>query len=119
MSKTEKRAGHGVIYVDHNIYIIGGCDGQNSLNTVRRLNLEKLDCFEESHMNNRRMLFSSCVLNGYIYAMGGFDASMDEAERSMDEAERFSLKDRQWETIADMNEKRFGASCCSCDIRNR
>jgi len=108
------RAYHGVIYVDNNIYILGGFDGQNYFNTVRRLDLEKWDCFEEPPMNNRRCYISSCVLNGYIYAMGGMDG-----HTRLRAAERFSLKDRQWEILADMNEKRSDASCCSCDILSR
>ena len=103
-----------MIYVDNNIYILGGFDGQNYFNTVRRLDLEKWDCFEEPPMNNRRCYISSCVLNGYIYAMGGMDG-----HTRLRAAERFSLKDRQWEILADMNEKRSDASCCSCDILSR
>ena len=34
-------------------------------------------------------------------------------------AERFSLADRQWEQIPDMNEKRSDASSCSCEILER
>lgn len=34
-------------------------------------------------------------------------------------AERFSLQDRQWELIADMNEKRSDASACSCEVLSR
>ena len=104
-----------MIYVENNIYIIGGRDHNlKDLNTVRRFDLEKWDWFEEPPMNNRRWDFSSCVLNGYIYAMGGMDG-----HTRLRAAERFSLKDRQWEILADMNEKRSDASCCSCDILSR
>ena len=114
--KTYKRADHGVIYVDDNIFIIGGLNQAPYffLNSVRRLDLQKRDCFEEPPMNNRRCYISSCVLNGYIYAMGGMDG-----HTRLRAAERFSLKDRQWEILADMNEKRSDASCCSCDILSR
>ena len=104
-----------MIYVENNIYIIGGYDHNlKDLNTVRRFDLEKWDWFEEPPMNNRRSSFSSCVLTGYIYAMGG-----SGGHTFLRTAERFSLKNRQWEILADMNEKRCNASCCSCDIRSR
>ena len=104
-----------MIYVENNIYIIGGRDHNSKyLNTVRRFDLEKWDWFEEPPMNNRRSSFSSCVLNEYIYVMGGIDG-----HNRLKSAERFSLKDRQWEILADMNEKRSAASCCACDIRSR
>ena len=72
-------------------------------------------------MNNLRQGFSSCVLNGYIYAMGGSVPSSrwHFLGSTLRTAERFSLKDRQWEILADMNENRSYASCCSCDIRSR
>ena len=73
------------------------------------------ECFEEAPMKNCRSRFSSCILNGYIYAMGGMGHEMTRLR----EAERFSVKDKRWEVIADMNEVRYNASCCSCDILNR
>ena len=71
-ARERPRAYHGVIFVDNNIYILGGFDGQNYFNTVRRLDLSKFECFEEPPMNNRRCYISSCVLDGYIYVMGGY-----------------------------------------------
>jgi kelch-like protein 10 len=112
--RERPRAYHGVIYVDKNIFILGGFDGQNYFNTVRRLDLEKLECSEEPPMNNRRCYISSCALGGYIYAMGGMDG-----HTRLRAAERFSLADRQWEQIPDMNEKRSDASSCSCEILER
>ena len=119
--KTYKRADHGVIYVDDNIFIIGGSNQAPSffLKSVRRLDLQKRDCFEEPPMNKCRSRFSLCVLNGYIYAIGGMGETPDRGSTRLRAAERFSLKDRKWEVIADMNEERYHASCCSCDVLNR
>ena len=119
--KTYKRADHGMIYVDNNIFIIGGSNQAPSffLNSVRRLDLQKRDCFEEPPMNKCRSRFSLCVLNGYIYAIGGIGKTPDWSNTRLRAAERFSLKERKWEVIADLNEERFHASCCSCDVLNR
>ena len=119
--KTYIRTDHGVIYVDNDIFIIGGLSryGGFFLKSVSRLDLDKRDCFEEPPMNNCRSRFSSCILNGYIYAIGGMGETHDGQNTRLRAAERFSIKDRQWEVIADMNEERYNASCCSCDIRNR
>ena len=110
-----------MIYVDNDIFIIGGLSQVDGffLKSVSRLDLKKRDCFEEPPMNNRRSRFSSCVLNGYIYAIGGMGKTRNGQNRRLRAAERFSIKDRQWEVIADMNEDRYNSSCCSCDVRNR
>lgn len=113
-ARERPRAYHGVIFVDNNIYILGGFDGQNYFNTVRRLDLSKFECVEEPPMNHRRCYISSCVLDGYIYVMGGMDG-----HTRLRAAERYSLADRQWELISDMNEKRSDASACSCDVLGR
>ena len=119
--KTYIRTDHGVIYVDNDIFIIGGLSQHRGffLKSVSRLDLKRRDCFEEPPMNNCRSRFSSCVLNGYIYAIGGMGETYDGQMTRLRAAERFSIKDRQWEVIADMNEERYNASCCSCDVRNR
>ena len=70
-ARERPRAYHGVIFVDDNIFILGGFDGQNYFNTVRRLDLNTFECIEEPPMNHRRCYISSCVLGGYIYVMGG------------------------------------------------
>ena len=118
--KTYIRTDHCVIYVDNNIFIIGGLSQVHGFfsKSVSRLDLKKRDCFEEPPMNNCRSRFSSCVLNGYIYAIGGMGFH-DGQNTHLRAAERFSIKDRQWEVIADMNEDRYNSSCCSCDVRNR
>lgn len=113
-AKERPRAYHGVIYVDGNVFILGGFDGQSYFNTIRRLDLEKLACFEEPPMNHRRCYISSTSLNGYIYVMGGMDG-----HSRLRAAERFSLKDRQWEILPDMNEKRSDASACACESLER
>ena len=119
--KTYIRTDHCVIYVDNDIFIIGGLSQVHGffLKSVSRLDLKKRDCFEEPPMNNCRSRFSSCVLNGYIYAIGGMRKTRNGQNTRLRAAERFSIKDRQWEVIADMNEDRYNSSCCSCDVRNR
>ena len=110
-----------MIYVDNNIFIIGGLNQHEGffLKRVSRLDLQSRECFEEAPMKNCRSRFSSCVLNGYIYAIGGMGHTPDGQMTRLRAAERFSLKDRKWEEIADMNEVRYHASSCSCDVRNR
>ena len=119
--KTYIRTDHGVIFVENDIFIIGGLSryGGFFLKSVSRLDLDKRDCFEEPPMNNCRSRFSSCILNGYIYAIGGMGEKPNGQNIRLRAAERFSIKDRQWEVISDMNEERYNASCCSCDVRNR
>ena len=49
------RAYHGVCFYEGSIYIVGGFDGQNYFNSMRRLDLVALECHEEPPMNNRRL----------------------------------------------------------------
>ena len=67
-----ERAGvfHGVVLVGESIFVLGGFDGQyHARNTVRRLDLQTLQWFEEAGMKNTRESVSACVLSGYIYAI--------------------------------------------------
>ena len=50
------RAYHGVCFYEASMYIVGGFDGQNYFNSMRRLDLEALECHEEPPMNNRRLM---------------------------------------------------------------
>ena len=86
MYKTYIRTDHCVIYVDNDIFIIGGLSQVDGffLKSVSRLDLKKRDCFEEPPMNNCRSRFSSCVLNGYIYAIGGMGKKTQWAEHPLE-----------------------------------
>jgi kelch-like protein 10 len=52
------RAYHGVCSHNESVYVLGGFDGQNYFNSVRRLDLRLFECFEEPPMNNRRCYIS-------------------------------------------------------------
>ena len=103
------RAYHGVCFHGHSVYIMGGFDGQNYFNSVRRLDLKQLDCFEEPPMSNRRCYISTCQLGDYIYAMGGMDG-----HSRLKNVERYHVEQRYWELVPDMNERRSDASSTAC-----
>ena len=103
-----------MVCVENNLFILGGFDGQEELKTVRRLDLNTFECFEEPPMKHRRRHLSSCALNGHIYVMGGADSNT-----RLRAAERYSPANQKWEVISDMNEQRSGASSCSDDVLKR
>lgn len=45
-----------------------------------------------SHMYNCRSRFSSCLLNGFIYVLGGMGETMYGGNKFLNAAERFDIK---------------------------
>ena len=113
-ASEKPRAYHGVCFHGNSVYMMGGFDGQNYFNSVRRLDLKQLDCFEEPPMSNRRCYISTCQLGEYIYAMGGMDG-----HSRLKNVERYHLNQRYWELIPDMNERRSDASSAACHDLSR
>jgi len=108
------RAYHGVVFHGHSVYIVGGFDGQNYFNSMRRIDLKELDCFEEPPMSNRRCYISVCILEKFIYAMGGMDG-----HSRLKNVERYDIEQRSWEMLPDMNERRSDASSTACSVLKR
>uniref|UniRef100_A0A672JHL3 Kelch-like protein 10 n=1 Tax=Salarias fasciatus TaxID=181472 RepID=A0A672JHL3_SALFA len=96
---------HGTAFLNGYIYVIGGSDGNEQLNSVCRFN-PIMKVFEEvAPMHFCRVFVSVTVLNGLIFAMGGSDGQM--CHRS---AEYYQPESNQWTLIAPMHERRGAAS---------
>ncbi|XP_072558457.1 kelch-like protein 10 [Paramormyrops kingsleyae] len=98
-------AGHGTVYCDGFVYCIGGVDGQNFTNTVRRFNPMTRTWQEMAPMHWHRCNVSVAVLDGFIYAMGGHIGF-----RPLNKVERYNPKTNEWTLIEPMNEWRNKAS---------
>ncbi|KAI4882850.1 hypothetical protein NFI96_022073, partial [Prochilodus magdalenae] len=99
------RAYHGTTYLNGFVYCIGGFDGIDYFNSVRKFNPVFRTWHQVAPMHYRRCYVSVAVLKGYIYAMGGFDGYV-----RMNTAERYEPESNQWTMIAPMHEQRSDAS---------
>uniref|UniRef100_A0A3B3S8A8 Kelch like family member 10 n=1 Tax=Paramormyrops kingsleyae TaxID=1676925 RepID=A0A3B3S8A8_9TELE len=92
---------HGTVYLNGYVYCIGGFDGLNCVNTVRRFDPISRTWQEVPPMYSCRCNASVAVLDGYICIMGGHDEVM-----RLNTAERYDLETNKWTLIQPMQEQR-------------
>uniref|UniRef100_A0A3B4AL41 BACK domain-containing protein n=1 Tax=Periophthalmus magnuspinnatus TaxID=409849 RepID=A0A3B4AL41_9GOBI len=97
------RAYHGSVFL---VYCVGGFDGTEHFNSVRRLDLATRTWHEMPPMYHRRCYVSVAVLNRCIYAMGGHNGHI-----RLSTAEVFDPETNLWSPIRPMNEQRSDANC--------
>ncbi|XP_078485792.1 kelch-like protein 10 isoform X1 [Ciona intestinalis] len=102
------RAYHGVAFVKGNVYVIGGFDGVNYFNTVRRFSVANFEWVEEPQMLHKRCYISVTVLDKKIYALGGMDGT-----NRLNSAECYDPSQKIWSILPDMNESRSDSSATS------
>ncbi|NWS63519.1 KLH10 protein, partial [Chunga burmeisteri] len=96
---------HGTVYLEGFVYVIGGFDGMDYFNSVKRFDPLKKTWQQVAPMHSRRCYISVAVLDNVIYAMGGFDGYV-----RLNTAERYEPETNQWTLIAPMHEQRSDAS---------
>ncbi|XP_072574754.1 kelch-like protein 10 isoform X2 [Paramormyrops kingsleyae] len=96
---------HGTVYLNGYVYCIGGFDGLNCVNTVRRFDPISRTWQEVAPMHSCHCNASVAVLDGYIYIMGGHDEVM-----RLNTAERYDPAANEWTLIQPMQERRNTAS---------
>lgn len=106
------RAYHGLVFYKKQFYIIGGFDGQNYFNSVRKFDLVNLKCTEESPMKHRRCYVSCTILGNKIYALGGMDG-----QRRLGNAEMYDISKKEWTLLPEMTEKRSDADASAMNER--
>uniref|UniRef100_A0A3B4H548 Kelch like family member 10 n=1 Tax=Pundamilia nyererei TaxID=303518 RepID=A0A3B4H548_9CICH len=106
------RAYHGAAFLNGYVYSVGGSDGVEHFNSVRRFDLTTHAWNEVAPMHSRRCYVSVTVLNGFIYALGGHDGYV-----RLSSAERYQPEINQWSLIAPMHEQRSHASCTTLNNR--
>ncbi|XP_028272757.1 kelch-like protein 10, partial [Parambassis ranga] len=107
------RAYHGAAYLCGYVYCVGGFDQVFiATNSVRRFDLSTRTWQEVAPMYYRRGCVSVTVLNGCIYAMGGYDE-----HTHLSSAEFYQPETNQWLKIAPMHDQRSDASCTALNGR--
>uniref|UniRef100_H2YMN2 BTB domain-containing protein n=1 Tax=Ciona savignyi TaxID=51511 RepID=H2YMN2_CIOSA len=94
------------------VYVIGGFDGVNYFNTVRRFNVATFEWVEEPQMLHKRCYISVAVLHNKIYALGGMNGS-----DRLNSAESYDPVHKIWTILPDMNESRSDSSATSLNGR--
>jgi kelch-like protein 10 len=100
------RAYHAVVYCDSFLYFIGGYDGNNYYDKVRRYHVDPRVWSNCSRMYKRRCYVSAAYLDGGIYACGGLDGHL-----RLKCAERYDIETNSWTQLPDMLQSRSDASC--------
>ncbi|XP_077307112.1 kelch-like protein 10 [Lithobates pipiens] len=98
------RAYHGTAYLNGYVYLVGGLDGIEYLNSVTRFDPVKKIWQKVAPMNDKRCYVSTAVLENQIYAMGGYDGHI-----RLNSAECYDPETNQWDLIAPLNEIRSDA----------
>jgi kelch-like protein 10 len=99
---------HGVCALDNLIYIVGGYDGTDYLNTVQRYDPLTKNWQDCACMYQSRCYVSVCSQDGKIYALGGFNGIT-----RTNSGETYNSGLNQWEMIPAMHCKRSDASAAS------
>ncbi|XP_068180116.1 kelch-like protein 10 [Antennarius striatus] len=104
------RGCHGTVFHNGFIYCIGGSNGEDACNNMRKFDVKRCIWLEAAPMNHCRCYVSVAALGGFIYALGGFDGN-----RRLRTAERYRPEINQWSLIASMHDVR---SDCGCAVFN-
>jgi len=108
------RAYHGVVALGTKVYVIGGFDATECFSSCRVFDTANQRWSEIAPMNHKRSYVSVALLDGTIYAMGGFEGPPRVGDQNRDprlrSAERYDPSTNQWTRIQDMCERRSDAS---------
>ncbi|OQR68298.1 kelch protein 10-like [Tropilaelaps mercedesae] len=107
----EMRAYHKMAFVNGDIFVIGGYNGNNNYHkNCRKYNLLKKTWSHVTPMNVERSYVSVAVLGRKIFAIGGYNGQF-----RLNTAEAFDLATNQWSFIRPMEFQRSDAACAVLD----
>ncbi|KAJ3583100.1 hypothetical protein NHX12_034462, partial [Muraenolepis orangiensis] len=101
----EPRTYQGTVLLRGCLYCVGGFDGSEFLNSMRRFDPATGLWNQAAPMHSRRCYVSAAVLDGCIFAMGGYDG-----HTRLNSVERYEPDNNQWSLVASMHERRSDAS---------
>ena len=96
----KKKYFHGCVFLNNNIYIIGGYDHYDRSNaipstirTVERYNISKKQWQNLHGLNEARACFGQCIFNGQIFIFGGLynGSTLQSIERYDEESNVWSI----------------------------
>lgn len=97
------RSGAGVCALGNYIYVMGGYDGTNQLNTVERYDVETDSWSYTASMRHRRSALGVTAHHQRIYVLGGYDGNT-----FLDSVECFDPETETWTEVTKMTSGRSG-----------
>ena len=103
------RSGVKATVYEDKIFVMGGYDGEQRLNSVETYSPSPIGRISEwktvQSMPTRRSNFATCVVDGKIYVMGGYDG-----DGVISRTESFSSEEQKWTVEPPMNIERSALS---------
>jgi len=98
---------HGVVELEGKLYIVGGYDGQQYLDSLYCLDMSTMIWEEMSSMMSKRCYIATTVFDGKIFALGGHDGSS-----RLKTVEMYDPSSNMWTEMPSMKYRRsdFGAT---------
>ena len=98
---------HGAVELNNKMYIVGGFDGEQYLDSLYCLDLSTMQWEEMSSMMSKRCYIATAVLGGKIYALGGHDG-----RHRLNSIEMYDPSTNMWVSMPNMKQKRsdFGVT---------
>nr|XP_054934323.1 kelch-like protein 10 [Dermacentor andersoni] len=102
------RAYHGVALLRNRLYVVGGMQDSAYLRSCDCFDIERCTWEARSSLNIARGYVSAVALDGYVYAVGGRNASERTAS-----VERYSPRSNQWTLVSAMKRRRSDGAACA------
>ena len=98
---------HGAAELEGNLYIAGGYDGNQYLDSLHCLNMTNMTWMEMSPMLSKRCYIATATLDGKLYVLGGHDGAS-----RLQTVEMYDPKTNMWKEMPSMNHRRsdFGVT---------
>uniref|UniRef100_A0A8C4I7W6 Kelch-like family member 2 n=1 Tax=Dicentrarchus labrax TaxID=13489 RepID=A0A8C4I7W6_DICLA len=125
-SMQDRRSTLGAAVLNGLLYAVGGFDGSTGtvcwcestiptglligLSTIEAYNAKTDEWFHVLPMSTRRSSVGVGVVNGILYAVGGYDGA---TRQCLSTVEAYNPKSNTWSYIAEMGTRRSGAGVCT------
>ena len=102
-----RSAGHGVVELEGKLYVAGGHDGKEYLDSLYSLDMSTMVWEEMSSMMSKRSYIAAVIFNGKIIVLGGRDETS-----VLKTVEMYDPNTNMWIEMPNMNQRRshFGAT---------
>ena len=104
---------HGAAVINDTLYIVGGYSGLRRSNSLHSLDLRTMEWTELEPMHQSRCYVTTVALDGYLYAMGGFDGTFHVPPSRCSTVERFDPSTGRWTFLSPMINARSDAGAVS------
>jgi len=102
---NSSRTKHGMAYLNGQIFVVGGYDGNSILNSIERHD-PRSGSWDVLAPMSKALMYSSVVTSGnHLYVIGGRGV-----DKPLNFVQSYDTRNGKWEALASMNVERQGAS---------